>query len=216
CCDCIGQGAFCQDCIVSTHDTMPFHRVEQWNGAFFEPQSPLAPQLHQLMDLGHNGSCCDAPYTAANSRRPITSTLTVLHINGYHKLQVHYCRCLGSLEPYQQLLRAGLFPATHARPATAFTFQLLKHFQRFNLASKTAAHDYHKALLHLSDNVLPQSIPSSYHAFVDVIRQWRVLMMLRHSGKQHSQGLQTGELAIRCPACPCPGINLPEQWEEHP
>ncbi|KAG8915030.1 hypothetical protein FRC00_008546 [Tulasnella sp. 408] len=216
CRDCIGQRVYCQNCIVSIHDTMPFHRVEKWNGEFFVPQSPAEAQVHQLLDLGHNGSRCDAPYSAEHLKRPATGTLTVLHINGYHKLQVRYCCCLGSPEPYQQLLQAGLFPATHTRPQTAFTFQLLKHFERFNLASKTAAHDYHKALLHLTDNVLPQSIPSSYHAFVDVIRQWRVLMMLRHAGKQGSKDLQAGELALRCPACPRPGINLPEGWEDHP
>ncbi|KAG8933832.1 hypothetical protein FRC01_006877 [Tulasnella sp. 417] len=216
CRDCIGGRVFCKDCIVSIHDTMPFHRVEEWNGLFFKPQSPVAPQVHQLMDLGHGGSKCDVPYLAVNSRRPVTSTLTVLHINGYHKLQVCYCRCVGSPEPFQQLLQAGLFPATHARPETAFTFQLLKHFQRFNLASKTAAYDYHKALLHLTDNVLPQSIPSSYRAFVYVIRQWRVLTMLKRSGKQHLVDPEAGELALRCPACPRPGVNLPDGWEDHP
>lgn len=146
----------------------------------------------------------------------MTSILTVLHVNGYHKLQVQYCNCIGSPEPYLQLLHAGLFPATHARPSTAFTFQLLKHFQRFNLASKTAVHNYHKALLHLTDNVLPQSIPSSYHQFVDVIRQWRVVTMLRRAGKQRSTDLQDGELALACPACPRPGINLPPGWEDNP
>ncbi|KAG8939355.1 hypothetical protein FRC04_006635 [Tulasnella sp. 424] len=216
CCDCVGGYSFCEECIVSIHDTMPFHRVERWNGLFFEPQAPTTPQIHQLMYLGHNGSRCDAGYAAAHWKRPVTSTLTVLHVNGYHKLQVQYCNCIGSPEPYLQLLRAGLFPATHARPSTAFTFQLLKHFQRFNLASKTAAYDYHKALLHLTDNVLPQSIPSAYHQFVDAIRQWRVLIMLRRAGKQKSTDLQDGELAVACPACPRPGINLPPGWEDNP
>ena len=28
--------------------------------------------------------------------------------------------------------------------------------------------------------------------------------------------MQPGELAIRCPACPQPGINLPENWQSDP
>lgn len=168
CRDCIGGRVFCQDCVILIHDTMPLHRIERWNGSFYERQSPTEPQAHQLMYLGHNGSRCRAQYRAAHAKRPTESTLTVVHTNGYHKLQVVYCNCLGSPEPHVQLLYAGLFPATHTRPATAFTFQLLKHFQRFNLASKTAVYDYHKALLQLTDFVLPQSIPVS--SFFRILR----------------------------------------------
>ncbi|KAG9017173.1 hypothetical protein FRB90_001477 [Tulasnella sp. 427] len=216
CQDCLGDRFFCEDCIVSTHNSTPLHRIEKWNGVFFEPGNPTVPQLHQLLYLGHNGSRCKAPFTSAHWARPTEGLLTVVHTNGYHKLQVCYCNCLGSPEPYQQLLQSGLFPATHSRPATAFTFNLLKHFRCFNLASKTAAYDYHKALVQLSDGVLPQAIPSSYHAFIDVIHQWRMLTMLKRSGKYTAAGLKRGELATPCPACPHPGINLPDGWEDNP
>ena len=30
------------------------------------------------------------------------------------------------------------------------------------------------------------------------------------------EAIQPGELAVRCPACPQPGVNLPENWEDAP
>lgn len=165
CQDCLSGSFYCEACIVGDHGTMPLHRIQKWNGSFFESGPLDRPQIHQYLALGHGGSRCDSsPFTFGTSR-PVESTLTVVHVNGYHKLHVRYCCCPSSPEPYVQLVLAGLFPATHARPATAFTFQLLQHFQTINLASKTAAHDYHKALLQLSDPVQPNKIPVScpYH-----------------------------------------------------
>lgn len=237
CRECISSLFFCEACIVAEHSSMPLHRIERWNGSFFEPGPIDQPQLHQYLVLGHSGSQCpSSPFTFGASR-PVDSILTVVHINGYHKLHVRYCCCPSSPEPYVQLVLAGLFPATHARPATAFTFQLLHHFQRINLASKTAAHDYHKALLQLSDPVQPNKIPvspfsnrhrvehltlmpggyqSAYHQFVDSVRQWRGLGIFQESGKLNTSQVGRGELATTCPACPHPGINLPEGWESHP
>ncbi|KIO31441.1 hypothetical protein M407DRAFT_68026 [Tulasnella calospora MUT 4182] len=157
CMDCIGGWFYCHDCIIADHSATPLHRIERWNGSYFEP----------------------AP-------------------------------------PYAQLVLAGLIPATHSRPATAFTVQLLKHFQQMNLASKTAAHDYHKCLLQLSDAVQSHRIPSAYHQLVDVARQWRALEMLRSSGKLNAQNIARGDLAFTCPACPHPEVNIPKGWEDHP
>lgn len=138
---------------------MPFHRIEAWNGAFFAPLRSSSPQLHQSLYLGHSGDPCQAGYTAAHWNRPMESTLTVLHTNGYHKLRAVYCNCIGSPEPHAQLTQAGIFPSTQIRPATGFTFQLLRQFHHQNIASKTSVHDFHKALICVTDNVLPQAIP---------------------------------------------------------
>ena len=41
--------------------------------------------------------------------------------------------------------------------------------------------------------------------------------MLKRTGKGHDLGgaveTRNGELAIECPACPIPGVNLPDGWE---
>jgi hypothetical protein len=53
-----------------------------------------------------------------------------------------------------------------------------------------------------------------------VMREWRHLKMLKRAGRGHDEsgvaGTQQGKLAIDCPACPHPGINLPDNWESAP
>ena len=49
------------------------------------------------------------------------------------------------------------------------------------------------------------------------VRQWRHLKDLKRSAAGHSSvaidSLADGVLAIECPACPHPGRNLPQGWE---
>ena len=44
--------------------------------------------------------------------------------------------------------------------------------------------------------------------------------MLKRAGRGHdpagTAATQDGQLAVKCPACPHPGINLPEGWEDAP
>lgn len=44
--------------------------------------------------------------------------------------------------------------------------------------------------------------------------------MLKRGGRGHdlrgAEGTESGELAVECPACPRPGVNLPEGWESVP
>ena len=53
-----------------------------------------------------------------------------------------------------------------------------------------------------------------------MIREWRHLKMLKRAGRGHDtagvSGTQPGGLAVICPACPLPGINLPSGWEPVP
>jgi hypothetical protein len=51
-----------------------------------------------------------------------------------------------------------------------------------------------------------------------VSRMWRDLMARVNSGLGHEgkAELQPGGLAIFCPACPQPDINLPKEWDEDP
>jgi hypothetical protein len=48
-----------------------------------------------------------------------------------------------------------------------------------------------------------------------VSRQWRNLENRKQAGFGHDQckDLRPGDLAIFCPACPQPGLNLPDDWE---
>jgi hypothetical protein len=53
-----------------------------------------------------------------------------------------------------------------------------------------------------------------------MIREWRHIKMLKRAGRGHDptgvNGTVAGELAVPCRACPIPGVNLPEGWEDAP
>lgn len=55
---------------------------------------------------------------------------------------------------------------------------------------------------------------------MNMARQWRHLKMLKRAARGHDpKGVKAtgvGELAVRCPACPRPGVNLPAGWDTVP
>ena len=55
-----------------------------------------------------------------------------------------------------------------------------------------------------------------YREFLRMVRMWRHLQLLKRGGRAHAEtgvnGTSPGELAILCPACPHPNINLPANW----
>jgi len=78
-----------------------------------------------------------------------------------HETIIEYCHCLKApLEPFQ-LIEAGLFPSTLDQPTTAFTFEVLRNFERHALASKKSAYDYCDALRKLTDSAFPQNVSVS-------------------------------------------------------
>jgi hypothetical protein len=50
------------------------------------------------------------------------------------------------------------------------------------------------------------------------IRIWRHLKGLKRTGRGHDpagiDATSPGQCAVECPACPHPGRNLPENWEQ--
>lgn len=59
-----------------------------------------------------------------------------------------------------------------------------------------------------------------YRSFMIMIREYRHLKMLKRAGRGHdplgTAATRPGECAVLCPACPQPGINLPEGWQDAP
>lgn len=53
---------------------------------------------------------------------------------------------------------------------------------------------------------------------MQVSRQWRDLQLQKEFGLGHDKDIkiQNGSLAQFCPACPQPGINLLQNWQDHP
>ncbi|KAF7321647.1 CxC2 domain-containing protein [Mycena kentingensis (nom. inval.)] len=211
CVECHACGVLCKDCVVNSHSTAPFHWIQQWTGDFYKRVS--LKSLGLRVQLGHPvGEVCA-------SRLLGPSEFIVIHRNGIHDVHVDFCGCNthGSHSFPLQLLHARLYPATTERPQTCATLDCLDDFHASSLHAKTSAYDYYAALEYLTDGS-GNKPPNRYKAFMRMARQYRHLLLLKRGGRGHSlsgvNGTAPGELALRCPACPRPGINLPDNWQD--
>ena len=147
----------CINCILSTHEDLPLHRVEvclfnhltlkesadakhqRWNGNFFEKDS--LQNLGLRYQLGHSSAPCPCPY-------PGPANFIVFDPSGPHNVSINYCQCGEEPLPFwTQLLREGWFPATQSRPQTVFSFDCLETFHELTLQGKTNLYDYYNTLL---------------------------------------------------------------------
>ncbi|KAG1844237.1 hypothetical protein F4604DRAFT_1937648 [Suillus subluteus] len=184
---------------------MPFHWISQWTGGFFEDISltKIGLEIH----LGHQGKPCpevtddwydtddEGDNFAEGQWVPLVNdpqTTTVVDTSGLHSLMIRFCWCASALGPDMQLFEIGLFPASFTSPKTVFTFAVLDNFLLDNLELYS---------LHL--------VPDRYRELMRVGRQWRQLKQLKWHGFSHEkQKPKAGELALFCPACPQPGVNI--------
>ncbi|KAJ7216669.1 hypothetical protein GGX14DRAFT_359106 [Mycena pura] len=209
CRDCVGGVVMCSTCCVELHRRNPLHVVEQWTGVYFQKTSLKAHGLR--VQLGHAfGITC-------TRRFPAHEEFVVLHVNGVHNVAVDFCGCKQRHVAWNiQLLRTGWYPATMERPQTCATFACLDQYQALSLRAKISAYDYYSLLEYLTDGT-SRKLPSRYQVFLRMSRQYRHLQLLKRAGRGHDEGgvraTAPGELALRCPACPRPGINLPSDWE---
>ncbi|KAF8142326.1 hypothetical protein K438DRAFT_1635815, partial [Mycena galopus ATCC 62051] len=214
CKSCYGDELLCSGCIVEAHTTNPLHRIERWNGHWFEASSLKSQGLR--VQLGH------PPRERCSEPVSLHANFVVLHTNGIHEVAVDACDCehrVWAGWPEEQLLRARWFPATDDRPRTCATTEVLDNFVTQTYQAKTTMYNYYSVLEKLSNNsgVKP---PNRYHAFLHMVREYSHLLMLKRAGRGHDKsgvfGTKQGELAVKCPSCPRPGENLPDGWEDAP
>ncbi|KAF7298473.1 CxC2 domain-containing protein [Mycena kentingensis (nom. inval.)] len=211
CCDCAHAPLRCRGCIVSEHARQPLHWIEKWTGTYFRRYSLKEAGLR--IQLGHvEGEPCLVPHAGH-------SEFTIIHHNGIHNVAVDFCGCElhERADHATQLLHSRYYPSTGPRPRTCATFACLDEFHGLSLHAKTSAYDYYRALEYRT-NASGAKPADRYKAFLRIARQYRHLLLLKRRGRAHTStpiaATQPGELAIRCPACPQPGINLPEDWEQ--
>lgn len=144
----------------------------------------------------------------------------VLHTNGFHEVVFGYCSCTREIPRHIQLLRRGLYPASQQNVRTCVTFPLLRLLHLLSLTSKVSTYDMYRALERLTINSNIQLPKRRYRPLMRVLTQWRHLKLLKRGGRGHdpsgAASTANGELAIRCPSCPHPGINLGEDWMNAP
>lgn len=153
CTQCI-HPPLCAECILQAHKFTPFHRIERWNGLFFESYS--LRDLGQIFSLGHDGDPC--PSSSAYRR------LTVVDSDGYHEVDVQFCMCRERLalklvhEEADQLLFANLWPMTIENPQAVITLRCLETFIMHANTSKLTAYDFCWALRRFTDAVEPLKV----------------------------------------------------------
>ncbi|KAG1784990.1 uncharacterized protein HD556DRAFT_1435287 [Suillus plorans] len=135
--------------------------------------------------------------------------ITIVDKSGVHSVSISYCQCPGAPTRDIQLFQAGLFPASFTRPKTAFTFSVLDDFLLNNLECGTSAMNYYSKIWRLTSSVFPLMVPVSCHCLHSVIRQWHQCKLYKWHGFAHkSDEPKASDLALFCPVCPQPGINL--------
>ncbi|KAK0475606.1 hypothetical protein EDD18DRAFT_1367009 [Armillaria luteobubalina] len=119
-----------------------------------------------------------------------------------------------------ELLRAELFPATVDQPKTCASFRLLEQFHALSGLGKISVYEYHNALKHLTDATGVSKLKCKYKSLLRLGRQFPHMKFTKRAGRGSvPNGIETtiaGGLALRCPACPHPGINLPADWDSAP
>ncbi|KAG1879956.1 uncharacterized protein F5891DRAFT_973580, partial [Suillus fuscotomentosus] len=114
-----------------------------------------------------------------------------------------------AMSPDIQMFRHRFFPASFNRPNTVFTFRVLNDFLLDSLECGTSAMNYYSKLRRMTSSMFPHLVPDRYRELMRVARQWRQLKTMKWHGFGHrSDNPSTGELALFCPACPQPGINV--------
>ncbi|KAF8202527.1 hypothetical protein BJ912DRAFT_842756 [Pholiota molesta] len=185
--------------------------LQCWEGSFFTNVS--LKSLGLKIQLNHGSMFCESPI-ACHSR------MLVLHTNGVHDVAVQYCGCSRAIPPHHQLLRRGLYPASQRSVKTCASFELLDLLHKLALTTKSSTYDFYRALEKMTDNTGIDPPRSRYKALMRMALQWRHLKMLKWGGRaQDPAGVSAtapGELAVLCPSCPRPGVNLPEGWDSVP
>ncbi|KAJ3848640.1 hypothetical protein EV368DRAFT_68106 [Lentinula lateritia] len=198
-----GTGYRCTDCFDSL----------LWCQAyiFLSPNRELDGSLLQENKLVRLGSCFPSwSYCGAYSNHKFT----VIDTTRIHTISVRFCRCHLAVEDRYQLLRARLYPATMNLPQNVATFSFLEFFQKLSFMSKVSATEYYSAIERMTDNTGTRTPPVRSREVLRMICEWRHLRMLKHAGVGYKGVDQDvpGILAVKCAACPHPGINIPGDW----
>ncbi|KJA22732.1 hypothetical protein HYPSUDRAFT_202044 [Hypholoma sublateritium FD-334 SS-4] len=186
-----GEALESPGCLIRRHKLNPFHTVERWDGSYFTKTT--LKEVGLVIHLNHSGMRCPMP--AACDER-----LRVVHTTGVHEVSLSY--------------------STQQKVRTCVTFALLKLLHLFSLMGKVSVYDMYRSIERLTNNTGLHMPRSRYRPTMRCLTQWRHLKALKRAGRGHdaegADGTADGDLAILCPSCPRPGINLPEGWQDVP
>ncbi|KAG1844233.1 hypothetical protein F4604DRAFT_1937641 [Suillus subluteus] len=101
---------------------------------------------------------------------------------------------------------------------SACTKWVLELFLILTWSSKVSGYEFYTSLEQLTNNTGLNVPKSRYKEFMRMVRQFRHIKLMKQAGRGNIMGgiyeTEPGALAIKCPACPQPGMNLPEDWDK--
>jgi hypothetical protein len=159
---------------------------------------------------------CGSVYPTADALN--NTYVRVVHTNGIHHLAMVTCNCQGEHGVALDLVASRFLPASFSRIRTLFSTQALDYFRLCNLELKASVYQFYQLLRRLTMPNSPTEVVNLYHEFRRMSRVWRWMKKLKWAGYGHmshedNSTTAPGALANFCPACPQPGINLPDDWE---
>ena len=240
CFDCFCPAVECADCTLNSHRRNPFHRIDVWTPerGFWDriplSQVTTATNRKVVVELGH---ALGVPCPTAVGR-PSTRKMTVVHDHGISECTVRFCGCDDpeTKQPVPepiQLIRFGLWPGSWKRPESAYTISALRDHQLLGLQAQMSTHDYVQYLRRTTDIVCPEDVPvrnahhvmtsrdnnchvqDRYREFMTAAREFTFIRATKRAGIEPTDNLEPGVLAVRCPACPQPGINMDTAQKRH-
>jgi KDZ transposase family protein len=111
-----------------------------------------------------------------------------------------------------------MLPASLKCIKTLFSAQVLDHFCLCNLELKASAYQFYQLLHWITTPMAPGEVLDLYREFCGMTRIWRWMKKLKWAGyaggSNKVKDVRASELAIFCPACPQPGINISDNWRE--
>jgi hypothetical protein len=199
CRDCLPQSVTCQQCLLRHHQRLPTHRARWWTGMHFANISLRA--LGVAFHLGHGGAPCNMG---------LDRDFLLCDTNGFHMITMRFCRHPGHGDPARQLLEAQIFPSSDKRPATGFTFPLLRQYALLESEGKLTMKRYYDVLVYLTNALLPHEVCDRYCELLRVSRQWIHLEDSKHS---YAMGVsrENAQLMVRCPCCPRLSVNFEQR-----
>jgi len=191
CLDCMGRSPVCRDCCLELHRRMPFHRIQAWNGEYWEAGD--LDKLGLVIAMGHGGELCpcggnktqdktnifprnrqslyegsDNPFiqvqesnSESTSVNPGNTRVVIVASTRIWTRTVVWCNCPTAEERNIQLFRMHMFPASFKQPSTAFTFDVLDHYHIDAMECKTPASSFHRKLKRFTNDAFPGQVPVS-------------------------------------------------------
>lgn len=151
CLDCTRYPVYCRECIKSEHRMNPYHRIEIARPGNFCEATSLSKQGY-ILHLHQGNNSCSGDATKIKE----IQNFVVVDSQSIHTFVVETCSCTGS-SVVDQLILAGLFPATFSSPRTAFTFDALDYYLIDNTICHTTAYSFNEKLKHRTNPLLALS-----------------------------------------------------------